>query len=125
MSGYAEFLESKRPTVQAIGPEPGEINPILFPFQRDLVRWAVRKGRAALFADTGLGKTFMQLEWARLTGERTLILAPLAVARQTVREGLDHSVVDARRVEVYAPAVTDQTAIKCAVMEDEFNGRIA
>ena len=47
---------------------PGDVNPILFPFQRDLVRWAVRKGRAALFADTGLGKTFMQIEWARLIG---------------------------------------------------------
>lgn len=87
MSGYAEFLASKRAIVPAVGPsEVGTVNPILFPFQRDLVTWAVRKGRAALFADTGLGKTFMQLEWARLLGERTLILAPLAVAQQTIRE---------------------------------------
>ncbi len=85
---YADFLATKRPTVHAIGPtDPGEPNALLFPFQRDLVRWAVRKGRAALFADTGLGKTFMQLEWARLLGERTLIVAPLSVARQTVAEG--------------------------------------
>lgn len=85
---YAAFLDSKRLTVQANGPtvEPGAVNPILFPFQRDLVAWAVRKGRTALFADTGLGKTFMQLEWARLIGERTLIVAPLSVARQTTRE---------------------------------------
>jgi superfamily II DNA or RNA helicase len=62
------------------------VNPSLFPHQRDLARWALRKGRAAIFADTGLGKTRMQLEWARLTRERTLILAPLSIARQTVRE---------------------------------------
>ena len=86
---YGTFLATKRPIVTAIGPkDPGDVHPILFPFQRDLVRWAVRKGRAALFADTGLGKTFMQLEWARLIGApRTLIVAPLSVARQTIREG--------------------------------------
>ena len=88
MTIYAEFLQSKRLTVDRFGPavEPGAVHPILFPFQRDLVAWSVRKGRAALFADTGLGKTLMQLEWARLIGERTLIVAPLSVARQTVRE---------------------------------------
>lgn len=84
---YEEFLATKRPVVSAMGPvDPGEPHQMLFPFQRDLVRWAVRKGRAALFADTGLGKTLMQVEWARLIGERTLIVAPLSVARQTVRE---------------------------------------
>jgi DNA modification methylase len=60
---------------------------MLFDFQRDITKWAVRKGRAAVFADTGLGKTFVQLEWARLLGGRSLIIAPLSVARQTVREG--------------------------------------
>ena len=90
MSEYADFLASKRPLVGNLGPtvNAGQIHPMLFPFQRDLVRWAVRKGRAALFADTGLGKTFMQLEWARLIGKPTLIVAPLSVARQTVREAL-------------------------------------
>lgn len=89
MNTYAEFLGRKKAIVQPSGPRiTGEqVNPLLFPFQRDLTCWAVRKGRAALFADTGLGKTFMQLEWARLLGERTLILAPLSVARQTVGEG--------------------------------------
>lgn len=52
-----------------------------------MVRWALRKGRAAIFADTGLGKTIMQLAWAQHAGARVLILAPLGVARQTVREG--------------------------------------
>jgi hypothetical protein len=63
----------------------------LFDFQRDLVRWALRRGRAAIFAGTGLGKSRMQIEWAmnvhRLTGGDVLLLAPLAVAAQTVREG--------------------------------------
>lgn len=88
MTDYETFLLTKRWATTYRGPtiEPAEVNPILFPFQRDLVAWAVRKGRAALFADTGLGKTFMQLEWARLIGERTLIVAPLSVARQTARE---------------------------------------
>ncbi len=85
---YRVFLDSKRLMVTAHGPtiEPDAVHPMLFEFQRDLVRWAVRKGRAALFADTGLGKTLMQIEWARLIGQRTLIVAPLSVARQTVRE---------------------------------------
>lgn len=85
---YSAFLDSKRLIVPSTGREieSGDVHSMLFPFQRDLVRWALRKGRAAIFADTGLGKTFMQLEWARLTGERALIVAPLAVARQTVRE---------------------------------------
>lgn len=92
---YRSFLATKRPVVEASGRDvpPSAIHPLLFPHQRDLVRWALRKGRSAIFADTGLGKTFMQLEWARLTGERTLILAPLSIARQTVHEaeklGLD------------------------------------
>jgi DNA modification methylase len=77
--------------VPATGPTvpDGDIHPLLFPFQRDLVRWAVRKGRAAIFADTGLGKTYMQLEWARLLSKRTLVVAPLTVARQTVRLAKD------------------------------------
>src|SRR5205085_3212556 len=85
---YAAFLDSKRLAVVGDGPEiePDAIHPLLFPFQRDIVRWAVHKGRAAVFADTGLGKTFIQLEWARLLNERTLIVAPLSVARQTVGE---------------------------------------
>lgn len=85
---YAAFLDAKVLRAPSTGRDidPSAIHARLFPFQRDLVRWALRKGRAALFADTGLGKTAMQLEWARLTGERALILAPLAVAQQTIRE---------------------------------------
>ena len=85
---YTEFLARKQKAAHQIGMsiEPEEVNPILHEWQRDIVSWAVRTGRAALFADCGLGKTFMQLEWARLMSDRTLILAPLSVARQTVRE---------------------------------------
>ena len=88
MISYDEFLRNKHivavPTGKQITKE--QLHPLLFDFQQDIVLWALYKGRAAIFADTGLGKTFMQLEWARLTGERTLIIAPLSVARQTVRE---------------------------------------
>lgn len=85
---YGEFLSGKREVLRATGIEVAadRIHASLFPFQRDLVRWSLRKGRAAIFADTGLGKTFMQSEWARLVEVPTLILAPLSVARQTVGE---------------------------------------
>ena len=86
---YQSFLESKKLIVPSIGRVVTDdlLSAVLFPFQRDLVRWSLRKGRAALFCDTGLGKTAMQLEWGRHAAARTLILAPLAVAQQTVREG--------------------------------------
>lgn len=85
---YQEFLQSKRIRFQSTGIsiDPGLVNPILFPFQRDLVIWSLRKGRAAVFADTGMGKSFIQIEWARLIGCRVLIIAPLSVAKQTVNE---------------------------------------
>lgn len=88
---YEDFLRTKITVADRAGFEVDAeaINSLLFPFQRDLTRWAVRKGRAAIFADAGMGKTLMQLEWARLMGQKTLIIAPLSVARQTVRQALD------------------------------------
>lgn len=89
---YQEFLQNKRLTIAPSGFEvaPDALNPKLFPFQRDVVRWALRLGRAALFEERGLGKTIQELEWARCvtehTGGRVLIYAPLAVAYQTVDE---------------------------------------
>jgi hypothetical protein len=85
---YADFLALKAKSVPAIGVqvEDSDIHESLFQFQRDLVRWALIKGRCAIFADTGLGKTRMQIEWARLMGGVGLILAPLAVCPQTIRE---------------------------------------
>ncbi|ATN88558.1 DNA helicase [Mycobacterium phage DaWorst] len=88
MTTYAEFLARKTALVEQPGSEVSlaDMHPMLHPWQKDLVRWAVRTGRAALWADTGMGKTVMQLEWARLSGDRPLIVAPLAVCAQTVRE---------------------------------------
>lgn len=93
MKQYHEFLKSKRlvPKPSGFEVEAADINPRLFLFQRDIVRWALRLGKAALFEECGLGKTPQQLEWARHvvthTGGKVLILAPLAVSGQTVREG--------------------------------------
>ncbi len=85
---YQKFLERKRREVRPVGVQitAGDISPTLFDWQREVVEWAVNQGRGALFEDCGLGKTFQQLEWARLSADRTLILAPLSVARQTSRE---------------------------------------
>lgn len=109
MSGYADyadFLASKAPTSPEVGFRlaPEDLNPALFPWQADVVSWALARGRAALFEDTGLGKTGQQLEWARRvhehTGRDVLILAPLGVGRQTTLEakkfGLDGLVTRAR-----------------------------
>lgn len=89
---YAEFLASKALIDRPSGIKGvGTINPKLFLWQQKIVYWALRRGRAAIFADCGLGKTLMQLEWARCVAEFTnkpvLILAPIAVGQQTVREG--------------------------------------
>ena len=85
---YADFLAAK--TVKAkpdgIKVKPSDIHPMLHDWQGEIVQWAVRTGRAAVWADTGLGKTVMQVEWARLSADTSLIVAPLAVCQQTVRE---------------------------------------
>jgi len=89
-TGYAEFLSRKVQYGAESGFDPLVLPEFLFPFQRFLCEWAIRKGRAALFVDCGLGKTPMQLVWAdnvaRKTGKRVLILTPLAVGAQTIRE---------------------------------------
>lgn len=90
MNNYYDFLNSKRQLGGEYGFAPVWSPDFLYDFQSDLVAWATRKGRAAIFADCGLGKTPMQLVWAenvaRHTGKRVLILTPLAVAAQTLRE---------------------------------------
>lgn len=84
---YEEFIQGKLRRVPPTGLESiPQLSEQLFDFQRDLVSWSLRRGRSALFASTGLGKTRMQLEWADNVPERTIILAPLAVAQQTVEE---------------------------------------
>jgi DNA modification methylase len=88
---YQSFLNNKDIIDKQSGFEPVSLNPKLYDFQLALVRWACKRGRAAIFADCGLGKTPMQLEWANqvhnFTGQPVLILAPLAVSKQTQREG--------------------------------------
>ena len=87
---YEDFIRAKSVNEIAHGFEPKAIGSYLFDFQKVIVEWACRRGRAAIFADTGLGKTAMQIEWANQvathTGGRVLILAPLCVAQQTVGE---------------------------------------
>ena len=90
---YEEFLQSKQEVkhFDGISVLDSELNNNLFDWQRAVVKWALQKGRAALFEDCGLGKTLQQLEWANQVHKKTsgnvLILAPLAVSKQTVREG--------------------------------------
>ena len=88
---YEAWIAEKAQGETGDGFGPASLPGWLFDFQASLVEWALRKGRAAIFADCGMGKTPMQLAWAdavaRETGGRVLILTPLAVAGQTVREG--------------------------------------
>lgn len=100
MSGvYQDFVRSKLVIARSrsgFALAEDKLSGKLFPFQRDLVRWGLETGKAALFAERGLGKTAMQLEWARHVAARAesrwrpgrvLVLAPLAVSQQTIREG--------------------------------------
>lgn len=90
MDTYSAFLASKQRLTTFEGLEPRSLPARLFPFQRQVTTWALARGHAALFLDTGLGKTACQLAWAAEVAEQkgdVLILAPLAVAQQTQREG--------------------------------------
>lgn len=91
MQEYLALLERKKITVSQSGFIPSELNPLLFPFQAFIVTKALKAGRYAIFADCGLGKTIMQLEFAQqvvnYTGKPVIILAPLAVIGQTIQEG--------------------------------------
>lgn len=90
---YHEFLEKKKINIKPCGfdIEKSQLNKHLFDWQKDIVKWALKKGRCALFEDCGLGKTIQQLAWAdevyKKTKGNVLILAPLAVSNQTKTEG--------------------------------------
>lgn len=85
---YESFIAKKKLLDNPTGLKTiPKLNENLFEFQRDIVSWALRRGRAAIWADCGLGKTIMQLEWASKIDGRVLIIAPLAVSHQTIREG--------------------------------------
>jgi superfamily II DNA or RNA helicase len=94
MQSYAEFIEAKKitPIISGFDVDAELLNNNLFDFQRVIVKWALKRGRAAIFADTGLGKTLMQTSWAhevyKHTNGNVIIFAPLCVAQQTVKEGL-------------------------------------
>lgn len=99
MENYADFVVHKSERAvhtDSIALTVDDLNNKLYDFQKDIVRWALAKGRAAIFADCGLGKTAMQLEWAHRvcvhTGGNALIVAPLTVSPQTVGEGLKFGV---------------------------------
>ena len=94
MKNYKDFIKSKLTCIQATGFDSDKTtyNANLFEWQRDIVHWALKKGKACLFEDCGLGKTLQQLSFAeevcKHTGGNVLILAPLAVAAQTKAEGV-------------------------------------
>ena len=100
---YREFLENKSHTATMGGFDPVWMPDFLFDFQRELTTWAIQKGRAAIFADCGLGKTPMQLVWAeniiRKDNGNVLIVTPLAVSSQTIREGEKFGIAVRRSID--------------------------
>ena len=91
MNNYKDFIRKKELIIEPSGFEVKHLNNNLMPYQKAIVKWALKKGKSALFEDTGLGKTIQQLAWSEaitreLNGD-VLILAPLAVSKQTVIEG--------------------------------------
>lgn len=109
MSHYSDFLTKKEFVDLASGFECPDnlLSENLFPFQKAIVKWALKKGRAAVFADTGLGKTMMQLSWAhavhQYTGNRVLIVAPLCVAQQTVAEANKFGIGGVKYIRAHEP----------------------
>ncbi|MBR2854209.1 MAG: DEAD/DEAH box helicase family protein, partial [Clostridia bacterium] len=91
MKSYQEFLKEKEISYTPSGFECEERNPALFVWQNDIVKWALRKGKVCIFSDCGTGKTRILLQWGSMVskheGRPVLILAPLAVAVQTKKEG--------------------------------------
>src|SRR3954468_3071736 len=87
---YEDFLRTKSKRADRSGFTPDVLNPMLFPFQSHIVRSALERGRSGMFADCGLGKTIMELEFgnqvADYTGMPVLLTCPLAVGSQTLRE---------------------------------------
>lgn len=112
MQEYLEFLDRKKVRITESGFDVSDkdINPHLFDFQRFIVKKALKAGKYAIFADCGLGKTLMQLEWARHVANHTqnpvLILCPLAVSGQTIQEGEKFGIeVERLRSDVFGPGV--------------------
>jgi DNA modification methylase len=129
MNEYLQFLELKQKTLinSGFNVDESELNKSMFNFQKFIVKRALKAGKYAIFADCGLGKTLMQLEWAnqvcKKTNGKVLILAPLAVVGQTIQEGakfgIDMSSIDVNNYEqldnidcsIYSGIVLDESSI--------------
>jgi hypothetical protein len=113
MADYSDFLNSKQDYGASNGFDPLYMPDFLFDFQKALTEWAIRKGRAAIFADCGMGKTPMQLVWAdnvvRKTGKPVLILTPLAVTQQTLNEAEKFGIEAHRAMPNKAPTAIQVT----------------
>ena len=103
MEDYGKFLVSKTSTAEDSGFEPIELHSFLFDFQSHLVDWALRKGRGAIMADCGLGKTAMELSWAdnvaRKTGGNVLVLTVLSVTHQIAEEAVKFGITASRSTD--------------------------
>jgi superfamily II DNA or RNA helicase len=128
---YADFLQRKARVYTGRGIQAPELPTQLYEWQAAIVRWALRKGRASIFADCGLGKTFMQVAWADALNVPALILAPLCVAEQTVAEAAklgievvyapDHRAAHGHRIAItnYERLEKFDTSVFSAVVLDE------
>lgn len=141
---YLDFIAAKRARAahEGVHVDPTDMHSSLFDWQQEIVAWAVTVGRAAIWADTGLGKTRMQLEWARHSGATALIVAPLAVTHQTVREaaaldlgaqyvqsgaevaGPGIYVTNYERVESFDPALFDAVVLDEASILKNSSGKM-
>lgn len=126
MKDYQDFLKEKQKTFISSGFEldENELNSNLFEFQKFIVKTALRKGRFAIFADCGLGKTLMQLSWSDAVSTETnmpvLILAPLAVVEQTKAEGKRFGInMEVMDVSNYDQLKNIDTSIYSGVVLDE------
>ncbi len=130
MQDYELFIKQKSQLDGNFGFEPTTIPDFLFPFQRKLVEWSVRKGRAGIFADCGMGKTLMELVWAQnvviKTGRPVLILTPLAVASQFVEEAARFGIDAVRSIrgEIAAPIVISNYERLHLFAPDMFGGMV-
>lgn len=125
---YTDFLAAKQQQNTGHGFTPGDLPTHLFDFQRDLTEWAVRQGRAAIFADCGMGKTPMELAWAQSvhehTGKPVLLLTPLAVGFQVVAEAekFGHDAARSRNGKPSAPITVTNYEQAGKYNPDEFGG---
>ena len=121
---YEDFLTTKKKDFISSGFDAMALNHNLFDFQNHIVKIAIQKGRFAIFADCGLGKTLMQLSWADAvynhTGQKVLILAPLAVVAQTKKEALHFGInLDSFDITNFDQLKNTDTSIYSGVVLDE------